>query len=115
MIKSLYLKGIIAELYVLGFLILKGYRPIKWRMRNKISEIDLIMTKNNMLIALEVKYRKNNHDGLYAVTYQQQHNIRQAFMLFNSSYNQNNKYHTLRCDVCIVSRYGIIQHLQNAF
>ncbi len=115
MIKSSYLKGILSELYVLGFLILKGYRPIKWRMRNHISEIDLIMTKNKMLIALEVKYRKSNDDGLYAVTYHQQHKIRQAFTLFNSRYNANNKYHTVRCDVCIVSSYGVIQHLKNAF
>ena len=115
MIKSSYIKGIISELYVLGFLILKGYKPIKWRMRNKISEIDLIVAKKNILIALEVKYRKNHDDGLYAVTYLQQHKIRQAFEVFSSRYNDKNKYHTIQCDVCIVSGYGFIKHFKNAF
>lgn len=114
MIKSSYLKGIISELYVLVFLIFKGYRPIKWRMRNIVSEIDLIVKKNNVLIALEVKYRKKSDDGLYAIHKRQQQKIRSAFEVF-SSRHQKNAFHTLRCDVCIVNQYGFIQHLKNAF
>jgi putative endonuclease len=114
MIKSSYLKGILSELYVLMFLIIKGYRPIKWRMRNAVSEIDLIVLKNNVLIALEVKYRKKSDDGLYAIHKRQQQKIRFAFDIFSSRY-QKKSYHTLRCDVCVVSQYGTIRHLKNAF
>ncbi len=114
MIKSSYIKGVLSELYVLGFLILKGYRPIKWRMRNTISEIDLIVIKNSHLIAIEVKYRQKHDDGLYAIGYQQQQKIRSAFEIFRSHYHHK-KYHTLRCDICIVSGYGFIKHLKNAF
>jgi putative endonuclease len=113
MIQSSYIKGILSEIYVLAFLILKGYRPVKWRMRNAASEIDLIVKKNKILIAIEVKYRRKSDDGLCAITYQQQQNIRRAFEIFSSHYKKN--YHGLRCDVCVVTHKGFIQHLINAF
>ncbi len=113
MIKSSYLKGILSEFYVLIFLMIKGYRPIKWRMRNAVSEIDLIVLKNNVLVALEVKYRKQSDDGLYAIHKRQQQKIRCAFDVFSSRYQK--PYNTLRCDVCVVNQYGIIRHLKNAF
>ncbi len=114
MIKSSYFKGVLSEFYVLMFLMIKGYRPIKWRMRNAVSEIDLIVFKNNTLIALEVKYRKKSDDGLYAIHKKQQQKIRRAFDIFSSRYHKKS-YHTLRCDVCVVNQYGIIKHLKNAF
>ena len=110
---SSHIKGIVSEIYVLGFLIIKGYRPIKWRMRNVISEIDLIVKKNKILIAIEVKYRKDISQGLISVHKQQQNKIRKALEIFSFSYNQN--YHSLRCDVCIVTHKGFIKHLKNAF
>ncbi|MFT6072091.1 MAG: putative endonuclease [Dasania sp.] len=112
-IKSTYIKGIISELYVLIYLILKGYRPIKWRMRNKISEIDLIVKKNNILIAVEVKYRQKNDDGLYAISAHQKRKIRSAFTLFSD--HSRHQFHTIRCDVYIVSGFGRIYGIQNAF
>lgn len=114
MLQSSYLKGLVSELYVLIFLMIKGYRPIKWRMRNAVSEIDLIVFKNNALIAIEVKYRKKYDDGLYAIHKKQQQKIRSAFDVFSSQYHKK-PYHTLRCDVCVVNQYGIIRHLKNAF
>jgi putative endonuclease len=113
MFNTSYAKGIISELYVLAFLILKGYKPIKWRMRNAISEIDLIVKKKNILIAIEVKYRKQCDDGLYAIHAKQQKKIRNAFGLFTDRYAKN--YVGLRCDVCVVNNKGFIRHLTNAF
>jgi putative endonuclease len=113
MFNTSYTKGIISELYVLAFLILKGYKPIKWRMRNSVSEIDLIVKKKNILIAIEVKYRKQSDDGLYAIHPRQQKKIRDAFGLFTNRYVKN--YAGLRCDVCVVNNKGYIQHLINAF
>ena len=113
MIQSSYIKGILSEIYVLAFLILKGYRPIKWRMRNAVSEIDLIVRKNKILIAIEVKYRKKSDDGLCAITHKQQKNIRSAFKIFSSHYKKS--YSGLRCDVCVVTHKGHITHLKNAF
>lgn len=112
-----HLKGILAEIYVLFFLLLKGYIPIKWRMRNLISEVDFIVKKNKTLIAIEVKYRKNYADGVYAITEQQQKKIKNAFELFCTIPNNKNKYsdYSLRCDVCVVTHKGMIKHLMNAF
>jgi putative endonuclease len=108
-----YFKGIFAEFYVLFFLILKGYRPVKWRMRNIISEIDLIVKKNNVLIAVEIKYRQSHHQGLFSISKQQQVKIRNAFELFSSkkTYADYEK----RFDVCIVTSNFKIYHHKNSF
>jgi|GEM_PF-2822848 len=113
LIKSTYYKGLIAEFYVLIFLLFKGYRPVKWRMRNKITEIDLIVIKRGQLIAVEVKYRKYQEDSLWAVHTQQKHKIRQALEIFGHTYPKPLK--GIRCDFCGVSQYGKIIHLKNAF
>jgi putative endonuclease len=113
MLATSYKKGIFAELYVLFFLILKGYKPVKWRMRNTVSEIDLIVKKRNILIAIEVKYRKEFDDGFYAIHPKQQNKIRCSFGLFADRYGKN--YSGLRCDVCVVNHKGHIKHLMNAF
>lgn len=113
MLKTSYIKGIWAEIYTIIFLWLKGYKIVKWRMRNYISEIDIIAQKHNSLIAIEVKYRKSVDQGLFAISYQQQQKIRKAFELFYVS--QKNNYKTIRCDVCIVNHLFQIKHLKNMF
>lgn len=111
--KNTYMKGILAELYALIILYFKGYRLVKWRMRNYISEIDLLMYKNKTLIAIEVKYRPTIETGLYAVNFAQQDKIRRALELF---YGQSStKMTSLRCDICVVQARGKFYHLKNAF
>lgn len=106
-----YLKGIIAEYYVMFFLYLKGYRLIKRRYRNYCGEIDLIMSKGKSLIAIEVKYRPNLNDGLFSITHKQKVRIISALELFSRNYH----YINMRCDVCVVDRLGRIKHINNAF
>lgn len=108
-----YLKGIISEIYSVLFLILKGYRLRFWRMRNHISEIDLILQKGRTLIAVEVKYRRTLDAGLYAVSAQQKQKIRRAFELFLA--DTPLRFDIARCDVCVVGKFGKIIHIQNAF
>lgn len=102
-----------AEIYVMFFLILKGYRIKQWRMRNIFSEIDIIASKSRNLVAIEVKYRKTIDSGLYSITSNQQKRIRKALTLYTTKTKIH--YETIRCDVCVVTHYGRIKHIVNAF
>lgn len=111
MIRSHYIKGILAEFYVLSFLFLKGYRLLERRYRGKLGEIDLIMRKKGVIIAIEVKYRKNQEDALYSIYEKQKRRIRSSLEVFVS----NKSYKGLRCDVCVVGENLKILHIKNAF
>lgn len=113
MFKSTYLKGVFAEFYVIILLKFKGYKILRWRMRNYVSEIDIIAKKGNAITAIEVKYRPHFEDGLYAISLEQQKNIRKAFELYIAHYK--GMYDTLRCDVCIVTKWGRVRHLKGMF
>ncbi|MEM6603408.1 MAG: YraN family protein [Pseudomonadota bacterium] len=105
------LKGRLAEIYVLCFLTLKGYRLVKRRFKNKYGEIDLLMRKGQNLIAVEVKFRQNMENALLSIMPHQRHRIRNCLLSLTSHYNA----HDLRCDVCAVDRRFSITHLRNAF
>ena len=111
MIRSHYIKGILAEYYVLFFLFIKGYKCLKHRYRGKSGEIDLIMRKKGVIIAVEVKYRKNHDDALCSIYKKQKQRIRSSLEVFVS----NKSYTGLRCDVCVIGRNLKILHLKNAF
>ena len=106
-----YLKGLWAELYVMAFLKLKFYTILQWRYKAKQGEIDIIARKGMTLIAIEVKYRQNLEQGLYAVLPKQQKRIKNSLSLFGAQYHN----HILRCDICVVTPRLKISHIQNAF
>lgn len=54
-----YRYGRYAELVAALYLMLKGYRPVKWRYKTPVGEIDLIVRKGNIIILVEVKARKD--------------------------------------------------------
>lgn len=51
--------GIVAEYVAAGYLMCKGYRILKLRYRNPKGEIDILASKKDMLVAVEVKARGN--------------------------------------------------------
>jgi len=111
MIHKNHIKGLLSELYVIVLLKLKFYRILHWRYKSKLGEIDIIARKGMTIAAIEVKYRKNLESGLYAVTYNQQKRIKNALIHFGKKYQK----HTLRCDICLVTKNLKIHHIQNAF
>jgi len=104
-----YLKGIIAEYYVMFFLMLKGYRLVKRRYRNFAGEIDLVMHHKKTLVAIEVKYRKTIDDGLFSIQNKQKNRIMNALQIISGYYPN----YGVRCDVCIVNYKGYIRHISN--
>lgn len=66
----------------------QGYRIVKTNYKNKIGEIDIIAYEKDVLVFIEVKYRKNDAFGLprEAVNYHKQMKIRKVASVF---INQN--------------------------
>jgi putative endonuclease len=60
--------GARAEWLAMGFLMLKGYRPVARNIGGKGGEIDLIMRRGGLLIFVEVKARGDEMAALTAVT-----------------------------------------------
>ncbi len=70
-------KGKIAEDAALKYLNQKGLQLISRNFRCRYGEIDLIMTQDNILVFVEVRYRKQNSHGSAAesVTNQKQRKL----------------------------------------
>lgn len=108
-----YVRGLWAELYVMAFLFLKGYRILRWRYKTPVGEIDLIASRKNVISFIEVKLRPSLDDGLVAVTPRMQGRISRAaghFMAANPLFSNA----SLRFDVVAVSGFRI-RHLDNAW
>jgi putative endonuclease len=85
----------------------------------KVGEIDLIMTDNDILAFIEVKYRKNSDwvSAAESVTKYKQRKVIRAAQLFLL---QNNRYDNWNCRFDVVSIQGekhnpVIDWIENAF
>ena len=109
-------KGRFYELQAEEYLKNKRYKIINTNFLCKFGEIDIIATKDNVLIFIEVKARKNTKYGYprEAVTKSKQRKIIKTAEYFV----MKNKYYETQCrfDVLeIIIEDNIINHLENAF
>lgn len=84
------------------FLIRRGYRVLDRNVKTSFKELDLIMTKNGVLVFVEVKTRTNfNYGGAeIAMTKKKISNLKHGAMLYLS--RNKIKYHALRFDFLAV-------------
>jgi len=109
--------GIFGEKIAEQYLQYKGYKIVARNYQSKYGEIDLIMGKDNYLVFVEVKTRKNSCLGIpeYSINKRKYKKLKQnaAYYVF-----QNKHKNTYRIDaVCIVlskiNRTERINHYQN--
>ena len=102
------------ERIALNYIKKLGYKVIETNFRNKIGEIDIIAYDGNVLVFIEVKYKKSDYFGLprEAVNY---HKQRKIMMVAQSYIKTKNLYHK-------VSRFDIVEilgqevtHIKNCF
>jgi len=108
-------RGVIAEKIAELLLRLKGYRIVERRYKKPVGEIDLIVFKNNTIIAVEVKIRKDLDKALHAVGHIQQRRIRRTMELFLAN---NSRYSAcdVRLDLVLVtSFFQKPLHMENAW
>ena len=108
------IRGESAEDQAHKFLINKGLKPVCRNYRCKLGELDLIMTDNQTLVIIEVRFRKTDQYGsaLESVTRAKQSRIIAATHIYLSSQKTDRP---VRFDVIAISGNGNVDWVQNAF
>lgn len=93
----------------------RGYEIVTCNYRCRQAEIDIIAKKEEYLIFIEVKYRKNKQYGgsLYAVSRAKQQKISYAARHYIAGHNIDLD-HPMRFDVLAIDGEEIM-HIKNAF
>ncbi len=112
-LKTSYSIGKNAENQACDYLQKKGYKIVKQNYKTKIGEIDVLASKKDILIAIEVKYRKDEYNLPYVISAKQMARIQDALLLFQQN-NQEYKDYNLRFDAIFISKNNI-NHIENAW
>ena len=103
MLKAEHLKqGKDAEAACCDYLQSRGLKLVEKNFNCRLGEIDIIMTDKNVLVFVEVRFRKNNNfgGGLESITMAKQKKLRKTAELY---LQQNNQYKNARFDVVSMS------------
>ena len=114
MTATTYQKGLWAEALAKIFLIVKGYRILKCRYKTPVGEIDILASKKNALIAVEVKARQSFEDAITAVQANTKNRIARALEYF-ITHNPKWADKDLRFDVITIKLPFFIRHIDNAW
>jgi putative endonuclease len=108
------MRGESAEEQAHNFLIKNGLKPVTRNFRCKQGELDLIMTDQQTLVIIEVRFRKTDKYGSAAesVTRAKQSRIIAATHVYLSSQKTDCP---IRFDVVAISGNGNIDWIKNAF
>lgn len=111
-------KGSHGEQLAEKFLIAGSYRICTRNFRSAFGEIDIVACKNNTVVFIEVKYRRNLSRGYpaEAVTKVKQRKIRKTAEYY--IYKNNLRNTDFRFDVIQIMGEGtepLIEHIENAF
>lgn len=106
--------GVSGETLACNYLKKKGYKLIERNYKNKIGEIDIIASKKNMIVFVEVKTRETTMFGnpSEAVDYHKQNKIHKV----SKRFLQENKLTDVPCSFDVIEVVGDkINHIENAF
>jgi putative endonuclease len=108
------ISGESAEEQAYQFLIRQGLQPICRNYRCKQGELDLIMSDNQSLVIIEVRFRKTDQYGsaVESVTRAKQSRIIAAAQVYLSTVKADRP---IRFDVVAISGNGKLEWIQNAF
>lgn len=110
-------KGRLAEEKARLFLEDKGYKIIFQRYKTPYGEIDFLITKEQTLVAVEVKYRKGPvSNAAESITLNQKQRIQSALLHFlqNHPYYAE-EYPFLQFDVVLLCSSKALIHIPNAW
>lgn len=111
-----YRKGMWAELWTAFYLIVCGYRIVKWRYKTPLGEIDLIARRGQTLVFIEVKARKGRVLGLDAVPHTSWQRIARAADHFYASHQrQVGKIRFWRYDLVVVTPWRLPYHQRDTY
>ncbi len=106
-------RGALSELLAAGLLMLKGYRILDRRYRNRRGEIDIIAVRGRRLAFVEVKYRRTLTEAATSVTGCQASRIADSaeqWVWRNAIYRD----YEIGLDVVLVAPRRLPKHMPNA-
>ncbi|MBA5723758.1 YraN family protein [Candidatus Liberibacter sp.] len=106
--------GRFAENFSALFLLIKGWKIIALRYRNPFGEIDIIASRKNLVIFVEVKARKTVHAAIDSISYTSRKRIRTAGEAWIAK-QINGQYLSYRYDIIAVTPWRLPKHLPDAF
>lgn len=110
--KKAYLKGQWSERAASLYLRLKGYEILENRFKTPVGEVDLLVRKKKVLVAVEVKNRSTLEQAAYCLTSFQQKRIEKAFLFY---LKRKPTPLDLRFDVILISPWKWPRHIQGAW
>lgn len=111
--KAFYL-GIEAEQQVAQYLHSLSYDIIASRYKTKYGEIDIIAKKNNIIIFVEVKARKDISTIYESITARQKQRIIDSSLIFIQD-NPDYSLFDMRFDAIMLTPNNCIDHIENAW
>ncbi len=109
-----YAAGKRAEWLALIFLLLKGYRIVAQRYKCPAGEIDLIVSRRNLVVFVEVKFRADRDVAAFSITPKQQSRIIRAAQYWTLK-NQRDGLQEMRFDAILLAPWRWPLHIANAF
>lgn len=109
-----YKAGVWAEVVAMIYMMFKGYRLLERRYKCSAGEIDLILTRRNLVVFVEVKYRSKQEDAAFSILPKQQHRISRT-ALYWTARNSRKFRGDMRFDAILISPWRWPSHIQNAF
>lgn len=106
------MKGLIAEWIAMFCLCLKGYWPLRWRLKYPVGEVDLVMQKGMCIVFIEVKKRKRLCDALESITPRNLLRVQKAARHFSIK-NPNLAFKNQRIDAFCLGAFFWPCHVKN--
>lgn len=111
-----YVQGLHAESRALKYLENLGMTCIIKRLKTPHGEIDLLMKDEEVIVAVEVKYRKTLDNAAYSIRSNQQKRIQHALEWWISKHQDYNQHPPFqRFDVVLVCPGHEIEYYRNAW
>jgi putative endonuclease len=109
-----YQRGLLSEFISRCYLRINGYRILEQRLRTPVGEIDLVARKRNTLVFIEVKARKDHIKAVESLSRRQQIRIEKSAQFYLSKLDKQ-WYDAMRFDVILLSKWGNLKHLEDAW
>lgn len=112
--RNTYQDGLRAETVARFVLRAKGYRILARRYKTSVGEIDIVARRGNVLVFVEVKYRRRLDEALSSLTPSMKGRVVKAARHFIAAYPGYNG-HAMRFDLIAVAGVFSFRHLDNAW
>ena len=92
----------------------QGFRILARRAKTPTGEIDLVARRHRLLLFVEVKFRDQTDDGLWAIHPQQQRRVAKAAEAWLATQPALTNL-DMRFDAIVVNARGALTHIDDAF